>query len=127
MTKEEKIRERLMAAIERGCWPAPTPESAARTADAIMREFALRPVSQGRVDSETGEVELNDRELVRSRVAAVGKALQGVPWKGVPGAILSVYGADGYGYGKRAFVEDLIAISTVEGSLSLPAGEVEPL
>ena len=56
-------------------------------------------------------METSEAEAVRRRVAAAAAALHGVPWKGVPGAILSVYGHDGYGYGKRAFVEDLIAIS----------------
>jgi hypothetical protein len=57
VTLRERVRERLIAAIERGCWPAPTAESAARTADAILREFALRPVSQGVVNSDSEEAE----------------------------------------------------------------------
>lgn len=55
MTKEQKIRERLVETIKGASRNGYT--SFDDVADAILREFALRPVSQGKVDSETGEVE----------------------------------------------------------------------
>lgn len=88
MTKEEQIRERLARIIDPSGWKThdwQLGEIARRVddgrmsadrahtaklnaeycirrslakADAILREFALRPVSQGKVDSETGEVEV---------------------------------------------------------------------
>lgn len=58
MTKEQQIRERLEAIIKEHCFSDIYDDlmGSDEAADAIMREFALRPVSQGKVDSETGEV-----------------------------------------------------------------------
>lgn len=48
-----RIRERIATIIFEETGNAHLVEAAA---DAIMREFALRPVAQGVVDSESGEV-----------------------------------------------------------------------
>ena len=52
---EARIRERLADLIWYHMMEAPEPGSVP-AALAIMREFALRPVAQGVVDSESGEV-----------------------------------------------------------------------
>jgi len=49
--REAKIYGRLFEIIEAN-WAG----GEGAVADAIMREFALRPVAQGVVDSESGEV-----------------------------------------------------------------------
>lgn len=54
VTLRERVRERLIAIMSEGVAEG---RWIGETADAIMREFALRPVSQGKVDAETGEVE----------------------------------------------------------------------
>lgn len=70
-TMRERARERLAELIEANVYVpvAPVGKSPAtgyhvgpelagvdKAVSAIMREFALRPVSQGKVDAETGEV-----------------------------------------------------------------------
>lgn len=52
-----RIRERLMEIVAEAYFSGDCPSGSAQSAaDAIMREFALRPVAQGVVDSESGEV-----------------------------------------------------------------------
>jgi hypothetical protein len=56
VTLRERVRERLLALTSFHI-SGKFIDGEAELVDAIMREFSLRPVSQGKVDAETGEVE----------------------------------------------------------------------